>query len=97
MITSAIGWSLFGFLVTCALAIFMCAVAVVLRMNNAGANPIYIGPPGQMPVPAAVPVPVPGGAGAHPNEQDLVGSLVSIIYLKYLFWFEMLSLLKFQQ
>jgi hypothetical protein len=77
MITSAIGWSLFGFLVTCALAIFMCAVAVVLRMNNAGANPIYIGPPGQMPVPAAVPVPVLGGAGAHPNEQDLVDSLVS--------------------
>jgi hypothetical protein len=60
----------------------MCAVAVVLRMNNAGANPIYIGPPGQMPVPAAVPVPVPGGAGAHPNEQDLVDSLVSIIFLK---------------
>jgi hypothetical protein len=75
VITSAIGWSVFGFLVTCALAIFMCAVAVVLRMNNAGANPIYIGPPGQMPVPAAVPV--PGEAGAHPNEQDLVDSLVS--------------------
>jgi hypothetical protein len=77
MITSAIGWSLFGFLVTCAFAIFMCAVAVVIRMNNAGANPIYIGPPGQMPVPAAVPVPAAGGAGAHPNEQDLVDSLVS--------------------
>ena len=82
MITSAIGWSLFGFLVTCALAIFMCAVAVVLRMNNAGANPIYIGPPGQMPVPAAVPVPVPGGADAHPNEQDLVDSLVSNFLFK---------------
>jgi hypothetical protein len=30
-----------------------------------------------MPVPAAVPVPAAGGAGAHPNEQDLVDSLVS--------------------
>jgi hypothetical protein len=55
----------------------MCAVAVVIRLNNAGANPIYIGPPGQMPVPAAVPVPAAGGAGAHPNEQDLVDCLVS--------------------
>jgi hypothetical protein len=77
MIVSAIGWSVFGVLITCALAIFMCAVAVVIRLNKAGESPIYIRPPGQMPVPAAVPVPAAGGAGAHPNEQDLVDSLVS--------------------